>query len=535
MSGSCLFYGELNSIVLDVPDGGDAFTITRELCNIGYFEFTVANTAANRTAIDANYTHDFYIKRTSDDAEVFRGRIGKKKYLNRNTMLLSGREWYVTLSYKTFKHIPASDLIDPAFVMTYTNMGGYVDKTTAATNSTINDVPIAFDEAYASINIGSPSPFNAIKVKYSTKGVCSAHDLQYAYMRNMGDYGATKPLQGVLDLSQGFTKDAGTYYIMFDNPNRWMKTLLSTGNYEYYIFLRIHPANSTPYTTPPIIDQIWIGKPTKSEADDRPITPLRIEYIDTAANTILADVLTGTGFSIGSCPSTQISIRGEYLTPLQWIAAKANALSWIDANGFENPYEWSINASNHVYITMEVGPPETPTEDGQYFSLLEVETCYDEFATRILGLGAFTGVQQPSSYAEDYDASEIRELVVADLRFGNQTTFDAHTKKILTELRVPPEVLSVDVLTSSPSAQHFGWIDDYGIGQRVQIKQPTWGITNSKYRILRASIGPVLTKLDLGTSQKHLESLRADLAAKMDISDIWAAGAAQQSNDGGYF
>ena len=51
---------------------------------------------------------------------------------------------------------------------------------------------------------------------------------------------------------------------------------------------------------------------------------------------------------------------------------------------------------------------------------------------------------------------------------------------------------------------------------------------------MRASIGPIFTKLDLSVKQKHLERLRSDLAAKIDIVDIWPAGAALQSYDGGY-
>ena len=256
--------------------------------------------------------------------------------------------------------------------------------------------------------------------------------------------------------------------------------------------------------------------------------------MDTAANTILADVLTGTGFSAGSCPSTQISIRGEYQTPLQWVAAIANTLTQ-DVGGYKQPYEWYVNsATNSVTIALIIQPGETPNEDGQWFSLLDAETCYDDVATRIIGLGAFNGMQQPSSYAEDYDASGIRELVVSDLRFTDQTSFDAYTQKILTGLRVPPQQISVDVSTSALSAQHFGWIDNYAIGQKVQIKQPGWGITDTKYRIMRASIGPIFTKLDLSVRQKHLELLRSDLAAKIDIADIWPAGAALQSYDGGY-
>jgi len=529
MSGSYLFYGELNSIALDTPDEGDAFTLTKELCNIGYFEFAVANTVHNRTTIDANYTHDFYIKRISDDEEVFKGRIGKKRYLDRMSMQLSGYEWYKTLTHETFKYVPPGDLIDPPHVRTFTTGGGAVDLTTEATNSTINDVPVPFNIVSGAIFFGYVTPFNTVKVKYSTKGVCSAHDIEYVYFKVNGSTDIAT-LGGVLDLSHGFTKDAGTYYITFPLPVRWGQLMSGI----YAMGLRISPT-STLYTTTPILDQVWITTPTKSEADDRPLTLFRIEYIDTAANTILADVLAGTGFSAGgSCPSTPISIRGEYQTHLQWIAAIANRLSWTDGNGFENPYEWTISPGNTVTITPTIQIPETPSEDGQWFSILDAETCYDDVATRIIGLGAFNGAQQSSSYAEDYDASEIYELVISDLRFANQATLDTHTQKILTGIRVPPQQISVEVPTSALSPQHFGWVDNYTVGQKVQIKQPAWGITDTKYRIMRASIGPIFTKLDLSIRQKHLESLRSDLAAKIDISNVWPAGAVLQTYDGGY-
>lgn len=533
MSGSYLFYGELNSIALDIPDEGDAFTLTKELCNIGYFEFAVANTSHNRTTIDANYTHDFYIKRISDGAEVFRGRIGKKRYLDRTSMQLSGHEWYKTLSHETFKHMSSGDLWTPSNVIGYTSTGGHIDLTTEATNPTINDVPVTFLATDDGVFVGHTEPFSSLKLKYSTKGMGAFADLNCTYARYDPIWGTVTAQLSYLDLSYGFTKNAGTYYLIFNPPVDWVKTTVM-GVPAYRLNIQLGMGGAA-YTTQPILDQIWIGKPTKTEASDRPIMPFRIEYTDTAANIILADVLAGTGFSAGSCPPTQISIRGEYQTPLQWVAAIANTLSWTDGDGFENPYEWAISSSNTVNVTTPVPIPETPAEDGQWFSLLDTETCYDEMATRIIGLGSFNGVQQPSSYAEDYSAAEIRELVVSDLRFANQATFDNHTQKVLTGLRVPTQELSVDVATSSLSAQHFGWIDDYDIGQKVQIKQPAWGITDTKYRIMRASIGPIFTKLDLSTRQKHLEALRSDLAAKIGISDTWPAGAALQTTSGGYF
>lgn len=529
MSGSYLFYGELNSIALDIPDEGDSFTLTKELCNIGYFEFAVANTSHNRTTIDANYTHDFYIKRISDDAEVFRGRIGKKRYRDRTSMRLSGYEWYKTLSHETFKHMQAADTFN-SYSVIVNDAGGDTDYTAEAMEATINDVLVVFSNPVYGLWIGSPQPFSAVKIKYSTKGVCgdNTNELRVTYPRVGG--GSNPEVSGMLDLSHGFTRDADTYLLMFNTPQDWIKAVV-TGTSWYYI----HMASPTVYSTQPKLDQIWVGQATKYPGTETQISPLRIEYTDTAANIILADVLAGTGFSAGGCPSTQISIRGEYQTPLQWVAAIANTLSWTDGDGFENPYEWAISSSNTVSITIPVPIPETPAEDGQWFSLLESETCYDEVATRIMGLGAFNGTQQPSSYAEDYNASEIRELVIADLRFANQTAFDAHTQKVLTGLRVPPQEISVDVATSGLSAQHFGWIDNYDIGQKVQIKQPSWGIADTKYRIMRASIGPIFTKLDLSVRQKHLDSLRSDLAAKIDISDIWPAGAALQTTSGGYF
>ena len=533
MSGSYLFYGELNGIALGIPDEGDAFTLTKELCNIGYFEFAVENSAVNRATIDANYTHDFYIKRISDDAEVFRGCIGKKRYIDRTSMQLSGHEWYKTLSHETFKHMQPADLVSATHVWTRTSMA-YTDETVDAGNSTINDVPVTFLDTWDGIMIGYTNPYTSLKIKYSTKGIRPSDNLLYMYARP--DPGGGLPFLTNLphlDLSQGFTKDPGTYYIIFDVPFNWTKSTYN-GLTLYWISIMLKSDLSGVYTTQPILDQIWLGQATKSEADDRPTTPFRIEYIDTAANTILSDVLAGTGFSAGSCPSTQISIRGDYQTPLQWVAAIANTLT-RDVGGYKQPYEWYVNsATNSVTIALLIAPGETPNEDGQWFSLLDSETCYDEVATRVIGLGAFNGVQQPSSYAEDYDATEIRELVISDLRFANQATFDAHTQKVLTGLRVPPQQISVDVPTSALSAQHYGWIDHYAIGQKVQIKQPAWGITDTKYRIMRARIGPFFTKLDLSIKQKHLETLRSDLAAKIDIADIWPAGAALQSYDGGY-
>ena len=527
MDGTTLWYATLGGNVLSTLT--DEFAITTALCDISYFDYAIANTPDNRTIINANLTQDFIVKRWSDDKTIFTGRIADKSYKDRTNMFLSGHSAFVTLTNKKVKCIPAGDLVDPAFVTTYTNMGGYVDKTTAATNSTINDVPIAFNEAYASLHIGSPTPFNAVKIKYSTKGVCSAHDLQYAYMRDMGDHGATKPLQGVLDLSHGFTEDAGTFYIMFDSPDRWRKALFGMGNYEYYIFLRIHPVNSTPYTTPPILDQIWIGKPTKPEADDRPITPLRIEFVDTAANSILADVLTGTGYTIGSCPSTPISPRGEYLNPLQWVAMIAGRLKVV-SGGETTPYEWYIDDTlKKVHILPYIGVSIPVPDVSETFSLLEHITHHGQQATRVICLGAFNGTQQPSAYAEDYSVpeSEIREIVVSDIQVANREALDDKAQKILTELKEPPKELPVSLRTDI-------FVDNYYLGDSLPIYQPQWGLESGvKYRIIRAVMGPIYTKLTLGIRGQHMEDVRSKLQSEVDVLSIWHA--VQQSNDGGYF
>ncbi len=129
---------------------------------------------------------------------------------------------------------------------------------------------------------------------------------------------------------------------------------------------------------------------------------------------------------------------------------------------------------------------------------------------------------------------DIRELVISNPKFTNQNAFNSYIKKTLTGLKEAPEEITVEVATSGITGSFYGWIDNYALGQKVQIKQPEWGITDTKYRILRADIGPLVTRLELSTRKKHLETLRSDLAGKIDVSNVWPAGAALQEDDWGH-
>lgn len=65
-----------------------------------------------------------------------------------------------------------------------------------------------------------------------------------------------------------------------------------------------------------------------------------IKYTTSAASTIGGHILSGTGFSLGACPGTTVSIRFEYVTRLQAIAALAKALG----------LDWWVNDNKMVYI-----------------------------------------------------------------------------------------------------------------------------------------------------------------------------------------
>ena len=499
-----LFYGELNGTKLKVPSTGDAFTITKELCNIGYFEFNVANTAANRALIATQWTQDLYIYRASDSAEVFQGRIGRKRTIDRSTIQLSGHEWFIALTNEVIRYVQPADKLDPECVCKYATIGGSVDVTTEATQSgPLINVP--FEATSGSIRIGYPEPFSSVIVEVHTPGVCSEHDLSYCYMDYCDAFPQTMELP-VIDDSQGFTKPAGTYYIAFEPPPMWYQNSFCDKRL-YYFYMRIDPLSSTPYTINPWIDRVWVGRAVDTTIGiPTRINPFRITFLDTAPYTILFALLNDSilnGFYISGSPSN-INIRGDYQNGLQWIVAVANATTWVDVDGYEHPFEWNIDASHTLNLHPQILPGETDGDDSRYFTLLDTETVYEKIATRVLGLGGSDGTHLTCAYAEDYSALDIRELVISNPKFTNQNAFNSYIKKTLTGLKEAPEEITVEVATSGITGSFYGWIDNYALGQKVQIKQPEWGITDTKYRILRADIGPLVTRLELSTRKKRL-------------------------------
>ena len=285
----------------------ESFQIIDFLNGIATFDYIIQNTAANRAILAAHLTEDFQIKSkyggslfpltfpfTFGGHILLTGSIDSDgiEYISKHRIRLSGYASFVNLSYELFKRLADSDASNTDKVFDYDASGPtYTDYTTAANNDTIDDVLLTFGAVDDALYIGQDETFSTVEIKYSTKGVYDA-TLAYEYW-NGSAWVALDTLDEItyLDMSRGFTKDAGTYFlILSDKPSDWAKTTPSgSGDAidRYWIRLRISAWTST--TTAPKLDRIRIG----ASAD-----PLRVQFDNIRAHTIANYILKGTDYAL---------------------------------------------------------------------------------------------------------------------------------------------------------------------------------------------------------------------------------------------
>lgn len=216
----------------------------------------------------------------------------------------------------------------------------------------------------------------------------------------------------------------------------------------------------------------------------------RVQFDNIAANTILGYVLAGTGYTTSECPTTLISLRGEYETRLQWISAIAKACKWTDGSDRKS-CDWWIDTSDQIHIAQERGSAKGELTA---ISLLKNQRDYSSIQNRVYGLGYGDGINQLNTVkynSGSETAYDTREVCKIDRRFTNQTSFDDEMQEHADNHAVPVHQMPGKIST-------FQWYDlGLEVGDTVTIELLDLDVTSASYRIMNAKIRPVETTLDI--------------------------------------
>jgi hypothetical protein len=491
--------GSTNLYGLEHP----SFRITEELNKIPSFEFEIANCSENRTAIAAGITDVFRIYRRIGitDILMFTGIINGDaiEYLSLERIRITGYASYIDLNWRFHQHLNSEDVetVDTVF-----DSGAvYTDYTTQANNDTINDVTLTFGVINHALYIGMAESFFGAQIKYSTKGVQAGSTTVVVEYSKSGVLWATLD---VLDEMRAFTEDVGTYYLVIPHkPSDWAKQTVNSVK-RFWIRFRISAGS---YTTPPKLDRIKITN----------VDVYRVYYFETAADTIMTDVLAGTGYSMDVtdvCPSDTISIVAEYETKLRIIAGIANALTWDDS-GDKKGYQWWIDTSKKVHFKQKRGATLGDIT-GELTILNNIED-YFNLSNRLHFFGNYDGLNQLRAVVENTDSQdthEIRELAVPEEQYNNYIPLKEAAQKAMTYTKAPLQKIAATVTTKY-------WLDNsFEVGDTVTLHATSWDVASQAFQIVRADIGARVTNLDMGISQEHLDALKAGLQRQLDISGI---------------
>ena len=242
----------------------------------------------------------------------------------------------------------------------------------------------------------------------------------------------------------------------------------------------------------------------------------RVQFDNTQADTILGYVLAGTTYTVAECPSTLISIRGEYETKLQWISAIAKASKYI-SGGKTYSCDWWIDDVDAVHIAQTRGSAKgtiNVLED----TIREVD--YGNIQNTAHGRGYGDGINQlkssqtNSASITSYGAREVSKI---DRRFQNQTSLDEEMQEHADAHADPVENINCTITT-------WEWYDTgLDIGDTVTIVDDTTGI-NGSYRIKRAEIGVVTTRLDVTNIIPRLSSEFQDIKRQLHVDGGYMQG-----------
>jgi hypothetical protein len=473
------YYAKLGSDILTGIEK-DNFRITEEIDKIPSFEIDIANCSDNRTTIAAGITDVLTIYRRLNDVDVlmFTGIINADtiEYLSLERIRLTSYASYIDLNWRFHQHLNSEDVETVDNVYNYT--GSYSDKTTEANNDTTNDVPITWNTIDNALYIGQGETFFGMQVKYSTAGVAAdcfirrqrgvgcqqirffpeCEDTSWAtvvfeYSKGSGIWATLD----VLDETRAFTEDPGTYFITIPHkPSDWAKDTVN-GVKKFWIRARLSDGF---YMDQPVLDRI---KLTNTDV-------YRVYYFETAANSIMDDVLAGTDYSMDAvdvCPSDAISVVAEYETKLRFIAGIANALTWDDS-GDKKAYQWWIDTSKKVHFKQKRG--DTLGDITSELTILNNVEDYFNLSNRLHFLGNYDGLNQLRAVIEDtssQDTHEIRELAIPEERYNNYTPLKEAAQKAMTYTKAPLQKIAATVTTKY-------WLDQaFEVGDTVTLHKDT--------------------------------------------------------------
>lgn len=521
---------ELTSIIIDIkPAGGSYFMVYQG--NLSYAEmkalwkyiswapskarYIKVRLNGNQNTLGGAYKWmtEFDAKIEDISTLVFTGRIEGEdaiEYISRRRIRISGYHKMIELAHAFFLRL-STDILTPGRLTPLKVWANTVDETTDAINAIINDVTIPVTALNDAFYIGYSKPFQIVEMKYSTVGAYVATVI-WEYWNGTAWIALT-----CLDETQGFTKAAGTHYLIIPNkPSDWAATAVNAVS-AYYIRMRVSAFTSA--TTQPLGDQFWVG--------DEDIA--RIQYDNQPANSILADVIAhaniqyGSSYTIAECPATNISLRGEYETHLKWISEIAAALTWTDVNGDKHEYDWWVDASNgvHIKIRRETFLEATPYDISAKLQVLNRKEKY-KLGNRIWGLGYGDGINQLRNIRE-HAASQvtygIRDAMFSDLRILYQSTLDSQGDTVLGKTRAP-------AITIAGSLRFEDFLDaGLQVGDWVKVHQPEWGASNAVLRLMGFDLDPNSVSLEVSNEMETVSSLIQELNRNVDILNKSMQGA----------
>lgn len=160
----------------------------------------------------------------------------------------------------------------------------------------------------------------------------------------------------------------------------------------------------------------------------------RVQYDNIAANVILGDILSGTGFSVGDCPSTVISMRFEYGRRRKCAKFLAERLG----------KDFWVSPGKKVYV----GDKGVTREKLESFVARSHIEDPDRITNKLYCLGYGDGVNQLSVVVEDTESQGeygLSEDAFVDRRFIHQDSLEAYGNFKVAELKDPINHVPIEV------------------------------------------------------------------------------------------
>lgn len=243
----------------------------------------------------------------------------------------------------------------------------------------------------------------------------------------------------------------------------------------------------------------------------------RVQFDNVAANTVLGYVLSGTGFTVSECPSTNISLRGEYESYLEWISAIARAIKWTDASSNKHSSDWWI-VGTEVHIANERGSAK-----GEIDGLVSMTNDKDYLAIEntVYGFGMGDGINQlitNKTNAGSVGTYGTRAILRTDRRFRFQSTLDDDMQEHADEHSEPLQNVSCTLST-------YDWYDnDLSVGDTITLEDIDLDISGS-YRVLKADIGLNTAVLEIVNIVPMLTSTFKAIAKNLKVDGRYMQGA----------